>query len=86
MKTVELRPMSEAPKDGSEILIMWDESDSDLGDVDIGIGHWWKPTELPQWESGARPQWEYRSRRNDSIHRITKPLGWMPVPTPSETK
>ena len=76
---VMLRPMSDAPKDGTKIIIMWNTPNMDFNDYDIRVAWWWKPTCLHQWESGARPHWEYITDNNFAMG-IKEPLGWLPKP------
>jgi hypothetical protein len=78
-QVVMLRPMSEAPKDGTKIIIMWNTPNNDINDYDIRVAWWWTPTYLHQWERGARPCWEYISDNNYTA-TIKEPLGWLPKP------
>ena len=76
---VMLRPMSEAPKDGTKIILMWATPSADINEYDIRICWWWKPTVLHQWEAGARPHWEYVSDKF-SCMSVKEPMGWLPIP------
>jgi len=74
-----LNPMDTAPKDGTRIIIVWYDEAMDSRNYNIREAWWWKPTQLDQWERGARPHWEYISD-HDSCHTISNPNGWMPKP------
>jgi hypothetical protein len=75
-----LRPMNEAPKDGTKIIIMWLTPNNDCDDCDIRIAKWWTPTNISQWEQGVRPCWQYISDKH-SCMSIKKPIGWAEIPT-----
>ena len=76
MEGLQLRPMSEAPKDGSEILIMWRED---------GKYHDYRgqAASLAKWSNAH--YWQYVCPRKNMVFNIYSPLGWLPVPKSSET-
>lgn len=77
MKTIELLPMESAPKDGTHIIV---KRKNVLEDgIQFVQAWWWKPTELHQWESGARPHWQTNNGR--TLIGETDPQGWIPLPT-----
>lgn len=75
-----LNEMSEAPKDGTKIIIVWSTPNNDISYYNIREAWWWKPTVLHQWESGARPHWTYIDD-DEFTREISKPLGWVLAPS-----
>lgn len=71
-----LKPMDEAPKNGTHILIKGKGIDSDL--ISFYECWYWKPTTLHQWEAGARPHFEYVC--NGTVFEIRDMIGWISLP------
>jgi len=70
-----LQPMETAPKDGTHIIIVWEEPHNDVRIFDIREAWWWMPTSPLQT---AKPHWEYISDKHYCMS-ISRPIGWMPI-------
>jgi hypothetical protein len=73
---IKLNKMEDAPKDGTHIIV----KTKDLEHLDMSFveAWWWKPTELHQWESGARPCWQ--TLTNQGFFDVNNLIGWIPLP------
>jgi hypothetical protein len=83
-KVTEWKPMKEAPKDGTKILLFWEEQwiDDDLRLEEITISYWQEaPRRCEYCKRGGYPSF------SDWYGAMDRgPSGWMPLPPPPEAQ